>query len=165
MEQKLKNNRGLLDYARAQLGRPYWYGTFGQKATHYLHQYNKGRFPKMYTAQDFPSQYGQKVHDCVGLIKGYFWSKDAQDMAPKYKSNGFPDLSADGLLAHCTEKGPVSTIPELPGVAVFLKGHVGIYEGDGWVIEARGHAYGVVRTKLNERPWKNWGKIPELQYL
>ena len=165
MEQKLKNNKGLIAYAEAQLGRPYWYGTFGQKATPYIYTYNKGRFPKYYSAPDFPSQYGMKVHDCVGLIKGYFWSKDANDMAPKYKSNGFNDFSADSLLVHCVQKGPIETIPEIPGVAVFLKGHVGIYIGNGEVIEARGHAYGVVKTKLKARPWKNWGIIPELQYL
>ena len=28
-----KTNVGLVDYARNQLGRPYWYGTFGNKAT------------------------------------------------------------------------------------------------------------------------------------
>lgn len=45
-----------------------------------------------------------------------------------------------------------------------MKGHVGIYAGKGEVIEARGHEYGVVVTKLSERPWKNWGKCPFIEY-
>ena len=67
-----KTNMGLVEYAKAQLGRPYWMGTFGQFATEWLYNYNKGRLPAYYTDKDFPSQYGQKVHDCIGLIKGQY---------------------------------------------------------------------------------------------
>lgn len=165
MEQKLKNNIGLVAYCLAQLGRPYWYGTFGQKAAPWLYLYNYGRFPRYYTATDFPAQYGQKVHDCVGLIKGYFWTANADDTSPKYQSNGFPDVSADMLLARATRKGKIDTIPEVKGVAVFMRGHVGVYIGDGWVVEARGHAYGVVKTRLKNRPWTHWAYIEGLQYL
>ena len=55
-------------------------------------------------------------------------------------------------------------MPEIPGVLVFMPGHVGIYCGDGKVVEARGFHYGVVETKLNERPWENWGKCPWIKY-
>ena len=166
MELKLKNNKGLVEYCLGQLGRPYWYGTFGQKGSPWLYQYNKGRFQRYYTASDFPKQYGLKVHDCVGLIKGYFWTENIDDTSPKYQSNGFPDVSADMLFNRCELKGyTMASMPEKAGVAVFLKGHVGVYIGDGWVVEARGHAWGVVKTRLNARPWTKWGFIPGLQYL
>ena len=29
----MKNNAGLVLYAKAQVGLPYWYGTFGQTAS------------------------------------------------------------------------------------------------------------------------------------
>ena len=46
-----------------------------------------------------------------------------------------------------------------------MSGHVGIYIGNGEVIEAKGHAYGVVKTKLEARPWKNYGKLKWIEYL
>ena len=162
----LKNNIGLVRYAEAQLGRPYWYGTFGQKASETLYDNKRRQYPNYYTATDFPSQYGQKVHDCIGLIKGYMWTNNADDVRPVYCSNGFADVSANMFYNRCKRKSTdMSKLPEILGVAVFMKGHVGIYVGDGWVIEARGHSYGVVKTYLKSRPWKKWAYIEEIQYL
>ncbi|MBE6719187.1 MAG: hypothetical protein E7571_00845 [Ruminococcaceae bacterium] len=47
---------------------------------------------------------------------------------------------------------------------MFLPGHVGVYIGGGYVIEAKGHAYGVVKTAFKGRGWKNWGKCPWITY-
>ena len=74
----MKTAKGLVSYANAQLGLPYWYGTFGQKATAELYAAKKKQYPELYKSwNDFPTQYGQRVHDCVGLIKGYLWSETA----------------------------------------------------------------------------------------
>ena len=156
-----KTNVGLVEYAKAQLGRPYWYGCYGNIATKALYEYKKVQYPKYYTDKDFESQFGQKVHDCVGLIKGYLWS-DAPNSVPKY--NNKQDLNVDGLFEKCTLNGDISIMPKLPGILVFMDNHVGIYIGDGYVIEARGHKYGVVKTKLSTRGWKMWGKCPWIEY-
>lgn len=150
----LKTNIGLVEYANAQLGLPYWYGCFSQIATEDLYKQKKKQYPQFYTATDYKLQYGKRVFDCIGLIKGYLWC-DTPTSTPKY--NASEDVSADGMLAKCKEKGSISTMPELPGVLVFSPQHVGVYIGNGYVIEARGHAYGVVKTKLSSRGWKNWG--------
>ncbi|MGN0667452.1 MAG: hypothetical protein ACI4KF_13130 [Huintestinicola sp.] len=68
------------------------------------------------------------------------------------------------MRSKCTEKGDIGTMPDILGVLVFMNGHVGIYIGSGEVIEARGHEYGVVKTKLGSRPWKWWGKCPYIEY-
>lgn len=165
MEQKLKTNKGLVAYALAQLGRPYWYGTFGQTASPALLAAKRKQYPRYYTAQDFPSQYGKRVHDCVGLIKGYMWS-EGPDAKPVYLANNFPDVSANGLFSKCELKGyTMASMPDKEGVLVFMNGHVGVYIGGGFVVEARGHAYGVVKTRLAARPWKKWGFCPVIQYL
>lgn len=156
-----KTNTGLVAYAKSMLNMPYWYGTFGQIATEALYKSKKKQYPDQYIPSDFPSQYGQRVHDCVGLIKGYLWSESTTS-APKY--NAAQDVSANGMRSKCTKKGSISSIPEVPGVLVFHDGHVGVYIGGGYVIEARGHKYGVVKTKLKDRPWTSWGYCPYITY-
>lgn len=143
------------------MGKPYWYGAFGQKATESLLRQKSAQYPTQYKWNDFFEQYGQRVHDCVGLIKGYLWS-ETPNSAPIYNSKQDKDVS--GMKANCTETGTIKTLLELPGVLVFMNGHVGVYIGNGEVIEARGHLYGVVKTKLKDRPWTTWGKLRWLEY-
>lgn len=162
----MKTNNGLVTYAKAQLGLPYWYGTFGQTATASLYQTKKKQYPKYYAWEgtpydNFESQYGKRVTDCIGLIKGYLWSETPTSV-PKY--NAQQDVSANSMRSLCQESGAIDNIPDIPGVLVFMNGHVGVYIGSGCVIEARGHEYGVVKTNLKSRPWKWWGKCPWITY-
>ena len=157
-----KTNIGLVEYVKNQIGLPYWYGTFGNISNEILYKNKKQQYPKYYTANDYVLQYGKRVHDCVGLIKGYLWS-DTLTSEPKYTPA--QDVNANGMLSICTEKGDISTIPEIEGILVFSHQHVGVYIGNGYVVEARGHEYGVVKTKLSSRGWKNWGKCPWIKYI
>lgn len=159
---EVKTNTGLVEYAKAQLGKEYWYGTYGSAASKSLFDAKKKQYPKYYTWSYQEKWAGMKVHDCVGLIKGYLWSNSPTDTKPKYNKN--QDVSANGMKAACKVKGNISTMPDVAGVLVFFDGHVGVYEGNGYVIEARGHAFGVVRTKLKSRPWKYWGYCPWISY-
>lgn len=157
----MKTAAGLVAYARAQLGKPYWYGTYGQAASQSLYNSKKKQYPSYYEWA-YAGESGVKVHDCVGLIKGYLWCDNNADLKPVY--NPSQDKSANGMYAVCTTKESISSLPEVPGVLVFMNGHVGVYIGDGYVIEARGHKYGVVKTKLSARPWVNWGYCPYVTY-
>ena len=160
-----KNGQGLAEYAIAQLGRPYWWGTFGQRATPALLAQKRQQYPDAYSSygSECAAQYGQRAHDCVGLIKGYLWS-DTPDSAPSYDSR--QDVAVSGLYDTCTEYGSIGTMPEELGVCVFMAnmGHVGVYIGNGEVVEAMGHAYGVVKTKLSGRGWAYWGKPRWISY-
>ena len=155
----MKTGTGLAEYALSQLGGPYWWGCFGQRADAALYARKKKQYPAYYTATDFSSQYGQKVHDCVGLIKGYLWC-GSPDGSPKYKAA--QDVAVEGLYRTCSRRGGISALPETLGVCVFMRdmGHVGVYIGNGEVVEAMGHAYGVVKTKVAGRGWAYWG-MPE----
>lgn len=157
-----KTNTGLVSYAKAQLGKPYWFGCFGQESSKKLYDVKKEQYPKEYKWKCPKKQLGVKVHDCIGLIKGYLWCDDEKDTTPQY--NSAQDLSANAMYEKCTKKGDISSLPEVPGVLVFMPDHVGIYIGHGKVIEARGHDYGVVKAKLKDRDWKTWGYCPYITY-
>ena len=154
-----KTAKGLVEYANAQLGKPYWYGTFGQAASKSLYNQKKNQYPKQYE-WNYAGE-TEKVHDCIGLIKGYLWCDSPTDTSPAY--NAEQDKSANGMRKLCNAVD-IKTIPEVPGVLVFKDGHVGVYVGGGEVIEARGHAYGVVKTKLADRGWTSWGYCPYITY-
>ena len=76
--------------------------------------------------------------DCVCLIKGILWGwtgdRTKQYGGAVYCSNGVPDVGADGILKYCKD---VSTnfANIQPGEVVWMSGHVGVYIGDGQVIE------------------------------
>lgn len=150
-----------MNIAKNNLGYRIGGGTFGQVATKALYEQKKKQYPTQYLANDFKYQFGKRVHDCVGLIKGYLWTDDNG----KLKYNIDNDKDVQGMLANCNEIGDIQKLPELPGVLVFMKGHVGVYIGNGNVIEAKGHAYGVVETKLKDRPWVTYGKLKWINYI
>lgn len=160
MVQMEKTAEGLVAYAKAQLGRPYWYGTFGQMASESLHGQKKKQYPKQYD-WDYDGT-KQKVHDCVGLIKGYLWCENPEDGTPVY--DPMQDKSANAMYTACKTKGEMATMPDVPGILVFFSGHVGVYIGDGEVVEARSRRYGVYKTRLDQRPWKTWGYCPYVTY-
>lgn len=141
----------------------YWYGTFvNMVATESLLAQKTAQYPKTYTATYLPlarKWMGKVVTDCVGLIKGTLW---IADYGGKYQSAS--DLSADGFFAKCTEKGPLSTIPEIPGLLLHKPGHIGVYKGEGRVVESVGVHSGVIESALPDRGWTEWGKCHMVSY-
>lgn len=75
-----------------------------------------------------------------------------------------PDLGANRMIDNAVEKGEIETIPEILGLAVWADGHIGVYIGNGWVIEAMGTVEGVCKTRLDDRPWTHWCKLPYIEY-
>ena len=107
---------------------------------------------------------GKRVCDCIGLIKSYAWyNADSGEIVAG--SNGFTDCGANSIWSSVTESGPISNMPDTPGLAVWMDGHIGVYIGNGEVIEAQGTAYGVVKTQLSGRGWTKWLKIPNIKYV
>ena len=107
---------------------------------------------------------GKRTADCVGLIKGYSWY-DTESQTTILVSNGMPDIGADTMYENATEKGTIDTIPEIPGLAVWKVGHIGVYIGNGKVVEAYGTTSGVIRSELANGGWTHWLKIPYINYI
>ena len=156
-------NLQLVAYCKAMLNHPYWYGCFGQISTKSLYENKKKQYPIQYTWKLPAAQLGVRVFDCVGLIKGAIWSGGSPITPPTY--NAAQDVSANGMYNACKVKGTdLKKMPDVAGLLVFKSGHVGVYIGGGYVIEAAGHKYGVIKTKLKERPFKKWGYCPWIKY-
>ena len=106
---------------------------------------------------------GRRTADCVGLIKGYGWL-DTDSLTVGYAINGMPDVSANQMFHAALVTGTIDTIPEVPGLAVWRDGHIGVYIGNGEIIEAMGTRYGVVKTKLSDGRFTHWLQVPYIDY-
>lgn len=70
--------------------------------------------------------------DCSGLIKGILWGYPSNG---KYGSNSVPDINADTIINQCSHV--TTDFSKLQkGWLVWMKGHIGIYTGNGVVIES-----------------------------
>ena len=155
----MKTNAWLVKYAKSKVGSPYWFGCYGQKGSAALYKAKKKQYPKYYTAKDYPKQYGKRVYDCAGLIKAALWT-DSLDGSPKY--NAKQDCGATGIYNRAKKKGSIKSFDKKSGRVVFkgtaqTKTHIGVYDG-GYVYEAKGHKYGVVKTKFKATEWTYWAQ-------
>lgn len=106
---------------------------------------------------------GRRTADCVGLIKAYLWY-DPETKEIEYGYGNFQDFGANSMYKSSAESGPIDEMPDIPGLGVWHQGHVGIYIGDGYVIQAMGTKQGVVKTRLEGSSFTNWFKIPGITY-
>jgi hypothetical protein len=160
----------------------YMWGVFGAPVAESVITQKTRQYSSWYTVARqaaFRALIGKKYFgfDCVCLIKGILWgwNGDASKTygGATYASNGVPDVSADGMINKCTD---ISTDFKkiMPGEAVWLPGHIGVYIGNGKVIECTPiWKNGVQITAclnigavagLNGRKWTKHGKLPYITY-
>lgn len=146
----------------------YGKGTFCNKYTKSFLTQKKKQYPEFYTDKkckeiEEKAKKGELIlADCVGLIKGIIWGYPDNG---KYASNGLKDVSDQGLWdSYCANKS--SDFNNITaGEIVHLKGHVGIYIGNGEVIEATTKWTGdILRSKLTDRKWTGHGKLTIISY-
>lgn len=121
------------------------------------------------------------LFDCVGLIKGILWGWSG-DLSRTYGGagyacNGVPDYDAKKMIDCCREVSTdFSTI--VPGEAVWMDGHIGVYVGGGVVVEATPKWQGGVQCStlantagaqklpgtVGSRTWTKHGKLPWVDY-
>ena len=164
-----KNNLDLVKWSEfaADKGWGYVWGTYGTVLSPDFLESKIIQYPdEVGGKEDFIREnwLGKRTADCVGLIKGYSWYDTASQMTILV-SNGMPDIGADTMYETATEKGTIDTIPEIPGLAVWKEGHIGVYIGEGKVVEAYGTTSGVIRSELANGGWTHWLKIPYISYI
>lgn len=119
-----------------------------------------------------PSTFG---FDCVCLIKGVLWgwegNKNKVYGGAKYNSNNVPDIDADQMINECSNVSIDFSEIEV-GEAVWMKGHIGVYIGDGLVVECSPKwknsvqitACNCTKSGYNRRNWTKHGKLPYIEY-
>lgn len=116
--------------------------------------------------------------DCVNLIKAVLWGW-AGDYSKthggaKYRSNGVPDVNANGMIAKCKDASTAGWDKLDPGEVVWVEGHIGVYIGDGLAVECTPRwrncvqitAVGNIGNKRGfyTRTWKKHGHLPYVLY-
>ena len=155
----------LVSYCIAQVGRPYWPGGCGHKASKSVYDDVALRIKGIAPWSMYSQDVGQKVHDCNGLLKAACWTVGPDSFftgGKQYKSNGCGDWGVDTIFEKCSEKGTINNMPETPGIILFTGelSHMAVYIGNGELVEARGTGKGVQRNKLKDRSsFTLWGKL------
>ena len=143
------NNIELVQFAESKIGTAYVYGMKGTVMT----QSDYDRLKKAYGDYVWDSdrnKIGKVCVDCSGLIS---WATGIIR-----NSQGYHDTAVS---VH-----PISTVSQAPiGAAVWQKGHIGIYTGNGTYIAADGSAYGVRRNSLSKASFTHWLILKDITYL
>lgn len=163
----------LATFCLQVVGTSYWMGCYGQRASRALYNQKKADYsqyypPKSWTEASFVKDFGKPVTDCAGLPKWFLFSDNMTNKNPvNYKAS--EDFGATTFYNKCTAKGKIGTIPaEKVGIFVFkgndtTKTHMGVVvDNKGTVVEAKGHAYGTVKSTLSG--WDYWGKCHLIKY-
>lgn len=138
----------LVEFAKSKLGVPYVYGMKGEVMT--LAKYNqlKSMYGDLVWNSD-KNKVGKVCCDCSGLIS---WATGIIR-----NSQGYHDTAL--------EVQSISTISKAPiGAAVWQKGHIGIYIGNGEYIAEDGSAYGCRKNKLSKAGFTHWLRLKDVDY-
>ena len=156
----------IIDFALAQVGAAYVYGATGKPCTPALRRAQMGQYP------DFAPQItrycpvlsgtqstcagckynGRLAFDCAQL------TRRAAEAAGLSLPSGAKSQFFKG---DWEAGGPIHELP-LDHVAYLYRRsgnevpHTGVYTGDGYVVDARGHASGVVRSLLHSYKWTDY---------
>ena len=150
----MKTNIELVEFAKKALVENWGYalGAFGNILTpSFLNQkLSQGGGVGAYNTRhrSYLNTYiNKRVTDCYGLVKAcVWWNNDSVN--PTYNKNRLMDRNQEGAYNAAKEKGPLNTIPEIPGLILWMKGHAGIYIGNGEFIECVGAPIGMRKGKI-----------------
>lgn len=150
----------------------YVFGAVGEPITAELIDRKAKEQPLWYTAERTRQlkAFADKNYygfDCSNLLKALFWGWTGSKLTNgKYfhsQSNTVPDQNADGLFALCTDIFSDLSRIEV-GEALWFKGHIGIYVGNGNVIDCTPSLNKVCVNAMSRQKWLKHGKLPWINY-
>lgn len=162
-----------------RVGCPYIYGATGKPCTPSYREARMAQYPA-YAAKI--KRNCPRMNGTAATCQGCVWAdpetgegKPAYDCAQlsrgAMEAVGIPMVSGANSQWQRTawaDHGDLADLPNELFGTVFLvfrydadkkgMGHVGVYQGDGTVIHAKGHDWGVVRERLAETTFTHWGQ-------
>ena len=157
-----------------RIGNPYIYGGTGKICTVAYREARAAQYPT-YAAKiqkncqrmngkstkcegckwyDEKAKQGKRAYDCAQLVR---WCMDSIGITMVSGANSQWEKT------NWLQKGTIDSIPMNKICLVYRKdsngkmGHTGIYTGDGFIVHAKGHDYGVVREMLGVPTFTHWG--------
>lgn len=143
---------GLVEFAKSKIGTPYVYGAKGEILTEeriqQLRRENPGMLTCTYVAKA-RKYIGKHCVDCSGLIS---WYTGVLRGSYNYQETA-------------TERAAIDQLDEsMIGWAVWKPGHIGVYIGGGWCVEAKGINYGTIQSQVADTAWKQVLKLCDIDY-
>lgn len=143
---------GLIDFCKGKIGTPYVYGAKGEVLTQEvldrLARENPSMFTSAYKAK--AGKYmGRVCVDCSGLIS---WYTGIQRGSYSFHDTAVQRVSID----HLSES--------MVGWALWKPGHISVYIGGGYCIEAKGIDYGTIKSRVAATPWQKVLKLSDIEY-
>lgn len=138
----------LVAFVKSKIGVPYVYGMKGNILSAEKYKELKTKYGNLIWDSD-QKKIGKVCCDCSGLIS---WATGIQRSSQEY---------------HDTAKQvyPIATIQQAPiGVAVWKKGHIGIYIGNGAYIAEDGSAYGCRQNMIAHSEFTHWFYLKDIIY-
>lgn len=167
-----KTNLGLVEHAKMALNENWGYclGAFGNVLTStFLNQkLTQGSGVGTYNTKHkayLQKFMNKRVSDCIGLVKSYLWWNGGN-----IKYNSAQDRNTGMAYNAAKEKGVLKTMPEIPGLILYMQGHVGVYIGNGEFIECAGAPTGMRKGKISNgvvtsgSRFTHWFKDIEINY-
>lgn len=158
----------LIEYLRSRIGSIYVWGAQGENVLAKANplewirsmETNETNAQRAYALFKQRKQEGVNpilAYDCSGLIVAFLLDVGILKA----------DRTAQALYNMCDIKLRKEELEPGDFVCIYTEAsakitHIGVYVGDGKVIEARGRDYGVVETNLDERPWNRFGRLSAL---
>lgn len=147
-----KTKEELVAFAKSKVGTPYVYGAKGEVLTQAMINTWAKAYPSTYTSTYINKAkkfIGKRCTDCSGLIS---WCTGILRGSSNFKETA-------------TVCVPISQLNESHiGWALWRQGHIGVYIGNGKVVEARGIDYGTVISDVSRRNFTHVIKLRDIDY-
>lgn len=151
-EEKIRN------WCRAKIACGYVWGATGQVLTEASLRILAERYPSTVNPSIVRRWLGKQVYDCATFARFAM-----QEIGIRLPSGA----SSQWKRTKWAAQGEIERIPKDRVVLVYRTSptanpmqHVGVYLGDGQVVDARSSRIGVIESALSSYPWTHWG-IPE----